>query len=401
MLLLIALALVVLAACGGDASDDDDDLAEVPPDATPVPASVLEETGPTEGPPPPPPPTYTPVTLPDESIFEAAAERARVDVAARLDVSLTEVEVLDADVPLLLDTALTCPEVAEDVGELYYVYIQHERFIYPYQFYELPEPDTETGDTLAVEACDDTLVDEEVLYVPTPNARADILALVEAELQAQGVDPTRGTFVTVRPMTWFDEALGCRLSAFDQEETTPAVIEGFLVVYELDDMRYEYHTDSTGARIEFCEQPIGYASIEAFVFTLKTKGEYDYVELEDQPARYDGLDADGLLVGLTPAEYRVGLFDFETPQAARLAAAQIDDEDVARIYVSGYVVIVQEENALEVYGILSQYAEEVRAPVDERQQALDATAQAEEALPDDNFPEDDLPEDDFPDDELE
>jgi hypothetical protein len=89
------------------------------------------------------------------------------------------------------------------------------------------------------------------------------------------------------------------------------------------------------------------------------------------------------LAYMTTRAYRVGLYDFETPAAARLAAQLIDDDRVSHIFVSGYVLIVQEENSPEVYSILLQYAEEVRAPVMER---LSATPEPEDFDPD--FPED-------------
>lgn len=359
-------AALVFTACGDDKKDD----------TTPPPNAPTETAAPTTGPTEPPPPTHTPYVLPDQTVFDEAAETARADLAARLDVSITQITALERDTSLFLEQPLLCPEITDESITPQYLYLQHERLIYPYQFYAAP--DAEPGDPLTVEACDDTLVDEDVLFVPTPDARADILDQVRADLTARGIDPAQGSVLTVRGMTWMDSALGCRVAPEDQDEVIPQVTDGYLVVYEVGGVQYEYHTDKAGTQVRYCEQPIGYASIEAFIYTLNTKADADLVEM-DETARYDGLDADGVMIGLTPGEYRVGLFDFETPQAVRDAAALVDDPDVSHIYVSGYVLIVQEENALAVNGILAQYAELVRSPVLDRQEAELATQRAVEA----------------------
>ncbi|MBN2302958.1 MAG: hypothetical protein JXQ72_00685, partial [Anaerolineae bacterium] len=291
----IALALVVLlalllAACGGDDDGNGDgngDNGGEPAGSTTQPADNPDaaDTGTTPeiGPPltpvatEPPPPPNTPVGPPDQESFQNAADWASADLASRLDVSITLVTVLEPETPFLMDTPPVCPEVDEEIIDLQYVYVQHERLIYPYQYYVLAEPDPDTGEALVVQACDDVLVDEDVLYVPTPDARAAILTQVEADLLARNVDPTRGQFRTVRKMTWFDTKLGCPLKAYEGEEATPAAIDGYLVIYELDGVEYEYHTDLTGEWIQFCEPPTGYASIEAFAFTLANKGDYDFV----------------------------------------------------------------------------------------------------------------------------
>jgi len=145
------------------------------------------------------------------------------------------------------------------------------------------------------------------------------------------------------------------------------VIDGYLVIYVLDGTPYEYHTDTTGDRVILCEQPAGYGSIEEFIATLQAIPGLEVEVVQDETARYDGLDAEGTLVALTIKGSRVGLFGFTTPEEARAAAKQIDDLDVSHIYVAGEVLIVQEENNPQVYSTLLKYAEEVRTPILERQ----------------------------------
>jgi hypothetical protein len=353
--LVIALALgILLAACGGKEKSQ-------PPQETSV---VAQETP--EGTLEPTPPLVarpelanTPYLLPSEPLFQEAGDQARADLASRLDVSITQIQVLDPETALLLDTPLTCPDVADEDAILYYVYVQNGRSIYPYQFYA-PSDGSET----VVEPCDDVLVDEEVLYVPTPDARAVVLERIKADLTARGIDLQRGKFQTFQAMTWTDQALGCRIPP--DQEPTPAVIDGYLAIYVLDGTPYEYHTDAAGDRVSLCEQPAGYGSVEEFITVLQAIPDLDVEVVQDETARYDGLDAEGTLVELGTGSFRVGLFGFKTSEEARAAAKQIDDVDVSRILVAGEVLIVQEENSPQVYSILLKYAEEVRTPILER-----------------------------------
>ncbi len=75
---------------------------------------------------------------------------------------------------------------------------------------------------------------------------------------------------------------------------------------------------------------------------------------------------------MTEDAYRVGLFGFESNKAARGAAQHIDDPGVSHIFVSGNVLIVEEENSPSVYSTLLGYAEEVRTPL------LETPAQSDE-----------------------
>jgi hypothetical protein len=353
--LVIVLTLgVLLAACGGKEKSQ-------PPQETPVAAQETpEETlEPTSPPVARPELTNTPYLLPSEPLFQEAADQARADLASRLDVSITQIKVLDPETALLLNAPLACPDVADENASLYYVYVQNGRSIYPYQFYAPSD-----GGEEVVEPCDDVLVDEEVLYVPTPDARAAVLDRVKADLTARGVDLQRGKFQTVQAMTWTDQALGCRIPP--DQEPTPAVIDGYLVIYVLDGTPYEYHTDATGDRVSLCEQPAGYGSVEDFIATLQAIPDLDVEVISDETAYYNGLDAEGTLVALATGGYRVGLFGFKTPEEARAAAKRIDDVDVSHIYVAGEVLIVQEENSPQVYSTLLKYAEEVRTPILER-----------------------------------
>jgi hypothetical protein len=342
---LLALALL-LAACGGD--DEAEPATNTPPPTvTPVPTST-----------PRPLPTNTPVQVAAGDIFDEAASAAQVDLAAWLGVSLTQIEIMDPDTALFLEEPELCPDVEPEDTESFYLYLRNEQNIYPYQYYTPSGADED----LVVERCGDILVDEEVLFIPTPDTRKTVIELVQADLRAQGINTDTGQYV-VREMTWSNTALDCRLP--EDQEPTPAVIEGYLIEYTLDGVSYEYHTDTTGEHIAYCAPPQGYASIDAFMIALK-RDEMSEFEETDEVARYDGLDAEGVIVVLTMNEYRVGLFEFETPQAARVAAQQINDDRVSHIFVSGYVLAVQEENSQEVYSILLTYAEEVRAPISER-----------------------------------
>jgi hypothetical protein len=332
--LIVALGLgVLLAACGG--KEKSQPSQETPFAAQETPEESLEPTLPPVA---NPELTNTPYLLPSEPLFEDAGSQAQADLASRLDVSITQIEVLSPDTALLLNTPLTCPDVANPDVNLYYVYVQNGRSIYPYQFY-----DPLDGGEAVVERCDDVLVDEEVLYVPTPDARAAVLDQVKADLAAHGIDPQLGKIQTVQAMTWTDQALGCRVAP--DQERTPAVIQGYLVIFVLDGTSYEYHTDTAGDRVTLCEQPAGYASVDEFIAALQAIPDLDFELIQDETARYDGLDAEGTLVALTIGGYRVGLFGFKTPEEARAAAKQIDDVDVSHILVAGQVLIVQEENS--------------------------------------------------------
>ncbi|MBN1202528.1 MAG: hypothetical protein JXJ20_11780 [Anaerolineae bacterium] len=371
-LLVLALA-IFLAACGDDDDEGDDttqpsaaatdaetDAATDEPGETPgeLPPDMLEDT---DVPPPTAEPNYTltPALSTGSTLLEQAATIASADLAARLNIRLDQVQVLDPETALSLRDPLLCPEITEPNVTPYYVYLQFERFIYPYQFYE-------SADAVepVVGACDDTLVDEEVLYIPTPDARMLVIELVKNDLDGQGVDPEPGEY-EVTPMTWTDDALGC--IGEPGQEKTPVLTEGYLITYTLDGVTYEYHTDKDGARIEYCEPPVGYASTEAFIFTLNKAEIYDVRRIEDAVARYDGLDAEGELIELGTGGWRVGVFDFDTQEEARQAAGQIDDDRVAHIFVSGYVLIVQEDSNPEAYSILRTHADLVRSPILERQ----------------------------------
>lgn len=359
--LLLALGLL-LAACGEDGSSDSPQSRE-----TASPTATLTA-----------PPADTPTPEPSEpadmppvgDLLDEAGSRARADLADRLGVSLSEILVLDSDTAQLLDEPLLCPDVEPEDTAFAFVYVQHQQVIYPYQFYA-----SAAANGVVVEACEDTLVDEDVLTMPTPNVRSELVALIEADLRQRGVDAEAGRFA-VQPMMWHDEALGCPVTV-DAPTPAPELVEGFLVTYTLDDRTYEYHTDGTGERITYCEPPMGHAANAAFIYSLRLDDMRE-VEVPEETVTYDGLDATGEVVLLTENQFRIGLFDFDTPEAARQAARLIDDERVAHIYVSGYVLIVQEENSPRVSSILLQYAERVRSPILERQQAANA-AEAEAA----------------------
>lgn len=353
------LIALVLAACGG--GDDE----ERPPSATPPPAGPTAVISPQ---PVTPGPTATPIVQAAEPLFEEAARQATVALAERLNISIAEVKILDPDTALALSTPLDCPAVPVEGALIYYVYAQYERFIYPFQFYtsaDNPEP--------RVEGCGDVLVDDEVLYVPTANAMAAVLEQVKAALFARGIDIERGTFEVVRPMTWMDTALGCLYAA--AATPAPATIEGFLVVYVLDSARYEFHTNQAGDQVILCTAPPGAESLEVLLAQLQSIEDLTVEIAPDEAAIYAGLDRQGTLALLSDDRYRVGLFDFESSEAARAAAQQVDDDRVSHLFVTGRILVVQEENSPLVYSTLLGVAEEVRTPIIEREQA------AEEATP--------------------
>lgn len=359
LVLALLLAVTLLAACGEDGDGED---TAPPPTTTPgvsaeVVAEDADETGEADS-----EPVGTPPPLPAETLFQDATALARADLAAYLETSLDEITILEPDTPLLLADPLSCPEIADESVTPYTVYVQRGRFIYPYQVYE-PSPGAEP----VVERCDDVLVDEEVLYVPTPDVRTAVLDAVRFDLEARGIDTAGGALRTFQAITWTDEALGCPPGP--QATPVPALIDGYLVVYAVGSLTYEYHTDATGARIAFCARGGGYESAEAFISALEADENLDVTRVEDEVATYDGLSAQGVLIELTTRGYRVGVFAFGSADEARAAAALIDDLDVSRIFAAGKVLIVQEENSPQVYSVLLQHAEEVRAPVIERRDA--------------------------------
>lgn len=357
---LLILALL-LAACDGD-----DKKSSVPPlaTATAVPAG-FEPTATyhTVGGTPAGPSglTSTPYLLPSEPLFQEAGSVARIDLATRLNVSIEQVIILEPDTALMVAAPLTCPEIEDEETTRYYLYLQVERFLYPYQFYV---PDEDAG--AVVEACDDVLVDDGVLFVPTPDRRGSVLEKVQADLRERGVNAESGEFEVVLPSTWTSETLDCPIGP---DDPTPAPIwtEGYQIVYVVGGIRYEYHTDLNGEQIVFCAPPPAAESAEAFIARLQLIEDLEVTIVEDDPAVYQGLDAQGVRIELTLSAYRIGVFGFATPAEARLATGMIDDAGVSRIFVSGPVMIVQEENSIEVYSLLLGYAEEVRTPILERQ----------------------------------
>ncbi|MGQ9850265.1 MAG: hypothetical protein ACUVSU_09470 [Aggregatilineaceae bacterium] len=351
----IALVTSVLAACGGEKKET----PQPTPTATQEVSQAVEAEAEGEQPPAPLP---TPLSLPPEALFTDASGLARVDLAAYLDVSVESITVLDPDTALLLADPLACPDLEGEDVVPYVIYLQHGRFIYPYQVYEVAG-----GREPVVERCDDVLVDEEVLYVPTPDMRSAVLDAVRFDLEKRGVDLNAGRFSTVRAMTWTDETLGCPPQA--GATPAPALMDGYLIVFTAGGLSYEYHTDTTGDRVLLCEPRGGVDSVEALIAALEAQENLDVVRVEDEVARYNGLNAEGVLLELTTRGYRVGVFSFGSATDARTAAALIDDPGVSRIFVSGRLLIVQEENSPQVYSLLQSLAEEVRAPIAERRDA--------------------------------
>jgi hypothetical protein len=400
-LTVLLLAALVLAACGGDDKKDNDQ--NVAPDSTPL---TGDDDTPTPWPTEWPVPTATPYVPPEAPVYEAASEQAVVDLAANSDISLDELEVLPPDTVLLLDAPLDCPdlpEAAEDVAEdeiveypeVYYVYVQHQRFIYAYQVLPATDPDGQP----VVQKCNDEFVDEDVLYIPETEVTSDPVEAVRADLEARAIDPEAGEF-SISEMTWTDEALGCPEDA-GIEEPVSASIDGYLVVYTVGRARYEYHTDLTGEQMVYCAPPPGFDTAEDFIAVMVA--EQEDLEVDPIPAdmedgegiaRYEGLDAEGAVVEFTLQGIRVGVFDFDSEEAALDAAYQIDDTVVSHIFVSGRVLLVMEENSLQVFGMLQDYATEVRNVIaEEDQQALEEAA-AEEAAEDADVGDDDDAEED-------
>jgi hypothetical protein len=353
--LVMALALV-LAACGGNKRNNE----EPAPEASPLVGEWTPAPGEGPGPVTPevasrPDATNTPYAPPPETVFQDAAELARADLSTRLSIAPDRIEVLESTSSLFLDQPLECPDLPDENQDVYYVYLQYERFIYPYQAYQ-----SETTGTV-VNACTDVLVDQEVLFVPTPDVRATLLDTIRADLTARGVDATHGEFQTVRAVTWTDTALGCRVAP--GEETAPAITDGYLIVYVVSGVSYEYHTDTTGERVDYCAPPEGYESVDAFIAALQADEDLEVTVVEGEPAVYNGLDSQGTLIEIMAAGYRVGLFGFESNKAARGAAQRIDDPGVSHILVAGNVLVVEEDNSPSVYSTLLGYAEEVRTPL--------------------------------------
>jgi hypothetical protein len=353
LVLMIGLALL-LAACGGNKKNE-----EPAPETSP---SVGEWTpGPGEGPGPvthgvdtTPAPTEV-AFVPPETVYQNAAQVALADLSTRLSVAPDQIEILDSDSSLFLNQPLDCPELSDESQAAYYVYLQYERFIYPYQAYDVPDA------APVVQACQDVLTDQDVLYVPTPDARTSLLDTIRADLESRGVDTANGEFRTVRPVTWTDTALGCRVGP--GEDVSPAMIEGYLFVFEVGGVSYEYHADQSGDRLEYCAPPEGYQSVDALIAALQANEDLEVAVSEEGPAVYNGLDAQGTLIEMTDRGYLVGLFGFDSNKAARAAAQRIDDPVVSHILVSGNVLVVMEDNSPSVYSTLLDYAEEVRTPL--------------------------------------
>ncbi len=394
VLVMLLAAALLLAACGGDDDDDgdsdSDQSAETPvvlddstlnedvedeSDEGVLPAPVVET--------PAPPatqqmlPTLTPYLLPDEPVFQQAQEQASVALAAEMTLSLDDLDVLEPDTVLFLDVPLECPEVDDPDAEVNYVYVQHEQFIYAYQVVQPPmiEGALAPPDPI-IQRCDDVFVDEDVLVIATDSPKLQPVDAVLADLEARGIDPAAGAVVSVDEALWNDEALGCPRGA-GIEEPVSAALEGYRVIFRVDAMLYEYHTDLTGEMVVYCPPPPEFASVQAFLdllLTMQDDLDVEIIPTEEEVATYIGLEAEGTLVEMTLSGDRIGVFGFSSSEDARTAAMQIEDPDVSRIFVSGPVLIVQEENNLMIYSTLSEHAEEVRNVLDE--QAREAIEQA-------------------------
>ena len=363
--MMIALALI-LAACGGNKKKEEQPAPEASPslvgELTPSPNEGPGSV--TPGVAASPASTELAYVPPPETVYQDAAQLALADLSTRLSVAPDRIEVLDSDSSLFLDQPLECPDLSDEIQDAYYVYLQHEQFIYPYQAYQSTDVGT------VVQACEDVMTDQEALFVPTPDARASLLDTIRADLESRGVDTTNGEFTTVRPVTWTDTALGCRVGP--DEDVSPALIDGYLFVYVVGGVSYEYHADQSGDRLEYCAPPEGYESVDALIAALQADEDLEVTVVEDEPATYNGLDAQGTLIEMGDEGYRVGLFSFESNEAARGAAQRIDDLGVSHILVSGNVLVVMEENSPSVYSTLLDYAEEVRTPL------LETPAETEE-----------------------
>jgi hypothetical protein len=353
----LAALVLLLAACDGD-----DDKSPSPTATNgPAPTATYHTVGGVPTVPPAPP--GTPYLMPSEPLFQEAGSAARIDLTTRLNISIEQIRVLEPDIALLNEVPLTCPEIEDDTITPYYVYVQYERFLYPYQFYRPAE-----SETAVVEACDDVLTDNGVLFVPTPDARPKLLDAIRADLRERGVDSLSGTFEAVTPSTWMSANLGCPVLPGDPTPV-PAEIPGFQIIYTLGTSRYEYHTDLTGEQIVYCAPPPAADSAENLIARLQNNAALKVNVVTGEVAVYNGLPAEGVLLTLTDEAFRVGVFGFATPAEAQLAAGMVNDERVSRIFVSGPVLIVQEENSLDVYSALQTLAEEVRTPILERQAA--------------------------------
>ncbi|MBN1563556.1 MAG: hypothetical protein JXA10_06950 [Anaerolineae bacterium] len=365
VLLVIALVLgLALVACGGDDGDNknEGDGDQPVPDQLPTDQTVPEQ------------PTLDPAEATDmpsvasesmatpfaplpELAYNDAVDTARADLAVRLDVRPVEIEALSAESEVLLGQPALCPALPDVELDLYYVYLQYKRFIYPYQVYLPADPSA----AMVVEACEDVFIDEEVLYIPTPDSRVAISDLVVADLIERGVDTTQGAFQLVREMTWTDANLGCPILP-GQDAPQTVIQAGFLMLYEVNGITYEYHTDDTGDQVVYCEPPPGYATPADLIAALQEDEAAAARIVEDEVARVEGLTGEGTLVALTDFDYLIGVFGFGSTEQARAAATLITDTSVWRAFVSDQVLIVLYDASPPAYSLLLKYSDEVDLP---------------------------------------
>ena len=349
--------IVALTACSGDEKEKpapSPDQTEVVPtsiwDATEQPTEQPTDAESDEGLPPdtvalaePPP-----INLPDESFYEEAVALARADLSTRLGVSVLQIQTLASDTELISPADLECPPLAQQDVTPYVLYLEFEHEMYPYQFYRGQE-----AQSLIVEACQKTLTHENELSIPEIDEQSVVTTLVKADLAKRGVPADEGTYV-IQDHSWTDKALNCPLGP--DEETEAALVEGYLILYTLEDTVYEYHTDQTGENIRFCEPPLGYDTAEDFITALEANGALS-VERTENTITYTGLDSPAEILLLSPEGYRVGMLGFDSESAARAAAQKITDPKIAHLFVAGHVLIVQERMSTQVFAILLQYAE--------------------------------------------
>ncbi|NDJ74704.1 MAG: hypothetical protein GYB65_00480 [Chloroflexi bacterium] len=310
------------------------------------------------------------VDLPPEELREQAIGQAEADLRSSFGPNVEiEPKPLDFLPPL---PQFACRPLDNPPDDRYHLFMRMDRQVYAFQFYVSPEE----GIGLVVDRCA-TPIDDIAL---PPSGTTPVQALIDqikADLAAQGIDPEAGMFrvQTPNPIPLAGAQLGCRqplvgsTPQLGAEEPAAAnqVVNGYVILYDLDGDVYEYRVAETGDPLVLCPDLPGYLQADDLVLVLRQERPDILFTQAEEPVTYDGLDRDGMLLLFRNREVHVGVFGYDSPAEAAAAAAAITDRGVYWVYVAEYIVIVQEENEARIQEVLlSAGAEIVRNMGQER-----------------------------------
>ena len=175
---------------------------------------------------------------------QEATQAARQDLAARLEISADEIQVVSIEAVEWPDASLGCPEPGMSYAQVitpgYRIVLEAGGEEYEYH----------TG-TSSVVLCQDSRGGSgETTALPLEVA--GLVQLARQDLsQRAGVPEAAITVQLVEAVEWPDSSLGCREPGL---EYLQVITPGYRIRLVAGDEVYEYHTDDE--RVVYCERPI-------------------------------------------------------------------------------------------------------------------------------------------------